>query len=415
MAAPTTGPAWPSTRPVDWCSSRPVRRRPTSTAPTAPATTCSPTACWRSTPPPGGSVWHFQAVHHDIWDRDFPPRRRWSPCGATAGRSTRWRRPPSRASSSSSIARPARPLFPVDEQPVPASTVPGERAVAHPAGAAPARAVRTAAADRRSADPSHAGGARLGRRRVRQAAHRGVVHAAARRPGHRRLSRLRRRRGVGRQRLRPGLGAAVRQRQRPGVDRRAGPRRRRHRRPRALPEIVRELPPRRSPRRAAADSGAHQPHRVRRAVDHGDPPGRGPHARVPQSLAGGRPHPGRLPARHPRPRRGASRGAAAGSGSALAAAALHRLQEVPRSRRLPRRGAAVGHAERHRPEHRRLRVEDSAGRVSGAGGAGPERHRLGELRRADRHRRRRAVHRRHQLRPQVPRLRRRAPDGCCGR
>ena len=34
-------------------------------------------------------------------------------------------------------------------------------------------------------------------------------------------------------------------------------------------------------------------------------------------------------------------------------------------------------------------------------------HRLGELRRADRHRRRRAVHRRHQLRPQVPRLRRR--------
>ena len=38
---------------------------------------------------------------------------------------------------------------------------------------------------------------------------------------------------------------------------------------------------------------------------------------------------------------------------------LHRLPQVPRSRRLPGDRAAVGHAERDRPEHRRVRVDRS--------------------------------------------------------
>ena len=78
--------------------------------------------------------------------------------------------------------------------------------------------------------------------------------------------------------------------------------------------------------------------------------------------------PGRLPAGRARPRRAAG-AKTDGPGHAHRAPALHRLQEVPRSRRLPRGRAAVGHAERDRPEHRRLRVEDPARRVSGAGGA----------------------------------------------
>ncbi len=59
----------------------------------------------------GRRIWHFQAVHHDIWDRDFPPRPHWSPCDATAASSMPWHRPPSTASSSSSTAKPARRCF----------------------------------------------------------------------------------------------------------------------------------------------------------------------------------------------------------------------------------------------------------------------------------------------------------------
>ena len=77
----------------------------------------------------GRVVWHFQTVHHDLWDYDnasppalvtviarrqvaFPPSRR--------------RR--RRGCSSCSIARPALPIFPVEERTVPASTIPGEEA-----------------------------------------------------------------------------------------------------------------------------------------------------------------------------------------------------------------------------------------------------------------------------------------------
>jgi glucose dehydrogenase len=76
----------------------------------------------------GKRLWDFQGVHHDIWDRDFPS-------------------PPSLVTMTShgkridAIAQPTkqgflylfdrvtgRPLFPIHEQPFPASTVPGEKA-----------------------------------------------------------------------------------------------------------------------------------------------------------------------------------------------------------------------------------------------------------------------------------------------
>ena len=50
----------------------PAPRPPTTTAGTATATTCSPRASWRSTSRPASGLWHFQAVHHGIWDYDFP-------------------------------------------------------------------------------------------------------------------------------------------------------------------------------------------------------------------------------------------------------------------------------------------------------------------------------------------------------
>ena len=38
----------------------------------ARAPTCSPRASWRSTSRTGKRLWHFQGVHHGIWDYDFP-------------------------------------------------------------------------------------------------------------------------------------------------------------------------------------------------------------------------------------------------------------------------------------------------------------------------------------------------------
>ena len=79
--------------------------------------------------------------------------------------------------------------------------------------------------------------------------------------------------------------------------------------------------------------------------------------------------------------------------------------DLPRSRRLPADHAAVGHAERDRSQCRHHPLEDSVRRVSRAGRQGADQHRQRQLRRPGRHRERAAVHRRHQLRQEVPRLR----------
>ena len=75
----------------------------------------------------GERKWHYQTVRHDIWDYDNPPapilvthQDRRPPPGMPSCSSRRW------ASRSCSIATPAQPLFPVQEVPVPRSTVPGE-------------------------------------------------------------------------------------------------------------------------------------------------------------------------------------------------------------------------------------------------------------------------------------------------
>ena len=118
--------------------------------------------------------------------------------------------------------------------------VPGERAVAHAAGAAPSRSrspARRLTADllTRRTPEAHAWAAA----EFAKMHNGGPFTPLADRHGHGRLPGIRRRRGMGRQRLRPGLGAAVRQRQRPGLDRVARARRRRHRRAQHLPEVVR--------------------------------------------------------------------------------------------------------------------------------------------------------------------------------
>jgi glucose dehydrogenase len=75
----------------------------------------------------GKRIWHFQGVHHDIWDRDFP-----SPPSLVTVRS--------HGKQIDAVAQTTKqgylflfdrttgkPLFPIEEHPFPASTAPGEK------------------------------------------------------------------------------------------------------------------------------------------------------------------------------------------------------------------------------------------------------------------------------------------------
>jgi len=76
----------------------------------------------------GKKVWHFQAVHHDIWDRDFPS----PPTLVTIRREGRAIDAVAQTTKHGYVfvldRATGAPLFPVDEKPFAASTVPGERA-----------------------------------------------------------------------------------------------------------------------------------------------------------------------------------------------------------------------------------------------------------------------------------------------
>ena len=84
---------------------------------------------------------------------------------------------------------------------------------------------------------------------------------------------------------------------------------------------------------------------------------------------------------------------------------LHRLPEVPRSRRLPGVAPPWGTLTAIDLNTRRARVAGPARRLPGARREGPREHRQRELRRARRDRRRPRLHRRDQLRQEVPRVR----------
>ena len=58
-----------------WCSCPSARRAPTSTAAIGSARTSTATRSSRSTRAPASVRWHFQTVHHDLWDYDLaaPP------------------------------------------------------------------------------------------------------------------------------------------------------------------------------------------------------------------------------------------------------------------------------------------------------------------------------------------------------
>jgi quinoprotein glucose dehydrogenase len=78
----------------------------------------------------GKRLWHFQGVHHDIWDRDFPSE----PALFTVKRDGKTVEALAQTTKQGYLYLfdrvTGKPLFPIDELPYPASTLPGEVASA---------------------------------------------------------------------------------------------------------------------------------------------------------------------------------------------------------------------------------------------------------------------------------------------
>ncbi len=76
----------------------------------------------------GKRVWHFQTVHHDLWDYDLPT----PPILADIKVNGRMRKAAIQVTKTNYLfafdRATGEPLFPIDERPVPASTIPGEKA-----------------------------------------------------------------------------------------------------------------------------------------------------------------------------------------------------------------------------------------------------------------------------------------------
>ncbi len=97
----------------------------------------------------GRRVWHFQAVHHDLWDYDLPAQ----PVLLSVAREGRTRDAVAQLSKMGFVflldRATGEPLFPIEERPVPPSTIPGESAwPTQPFPTAPPPLARTTAIGR---------------------------------------------------------------------------------------------------------------------------------------------------------------------------------------------------------------------------------------------------------------------------
>jgi len=125
----------------------------------------------------GQMVWHFQAVHHDLWDYEFPPSRCSSRCIAAAARFRRWRSRPRWGSSSSSIARPANRCFRSKSARCPRATCPARRR-GQRSRPDEARTARAASADTRRRLGVNAESRAWCRDRIAALRSEGMLHAA---------------------------------------------------------------------------------------------------------------------------------------------------------------------------------------------------------------------------------------------
>ena len=355
-AARTPGQGSPSTRGAASSSRRRDRPPTTSTARTAHGDNlfANTILCLRAAT--GERVWHFQAVKHDVWDRDFPA----APTLVTdhEGRpraSTSSRRSARTVGPTCSTARRDGRVFPMEEVAAPASDVPGE-SVAREAG--PARAPPPFTRPALHRGPHHEAHARRGAggaREVAEPAQGGRVRPAQH-AGHDPVPGHGRRRGMGRRRLGPGDGPPVRQRERDGLDGAAegAPDARRQAQTRARRCTQRHCAScHRADLRghAAGDSVARRTSRARRSVD--------------EVAAVVRDGGGRMPGAQPDPRRGAPRDRGVRGERPLGRRAAGRAHAVRRAATrstatvrftdpdgFPAITPALGDAHRDRPEPR---------------------------------------------------------------
>ena len=134
-----------------------------ATAATAWATTCTPRASSAWEARTGARVWHFQAVHHGLWDYDFASMPVLGEITVDGRRIQAVMVASKQAFTYVFDRATGEPVWPIEERPVPASTVPGEQASPTPAVPDEAVAVRPAGRRRRQPDGLHAraaGGAR---------------------------------------------------------------------------------------------------------------------------------------------------------------------------------------------------------------------------------------------------------------
>ena len=75
----------------------------------------------------GTRVWHFQAVHHGLWDYDFPATPILGDITVDGRRIKAVMQPSKQAFVYVFDRKTGRPVWPIDERPVPKSMVPGER------------------------------------------------------------------------------------------------------------------------------------------------------------------------------------------------------------------------------------------------------------------------------------------------
>ena len=112
------------------CLCRRVRRRLIFTAGIGWATIFSRIALLALDANTGKRIWHFQAVHHDIWDRDFPSH----PVLVNIQRDGQKIEAVAQTSKQGFVylfdRATGAPLFPLETKKYPASTIPGEVAAA---------------------------------------------------------------------------------------------------------------------------------------------------------------------------------------------------------------------------------------------------------------------------------------------
>ncbi|MEZ5395611.1 MAG: hypothetical protein R2724_22740 [Bryobacterales bacterium] len=137
----------------------------------------------------GERVWHFQAVKHDVWDRDFPT----PPSLITVERDGKLIDAVSQATKSGFVfvfdRETGESLFPLEEVDAPWRRRTRREAREEASAAHRAAAVLAATGDRRAADRPHARSAQSSSRTLPQSAHRTAVHAAGA-ARHVRLPRL---------------------------------------------------------------------------------------------------------------------------------------------------------------------------------------------------------------------------------